>query len=947
MNSIHNNNSNNNNNYKDCTHNPYICNESLIIRNIMNRLIYQNIAQEDLFIPLEHDEFLVNKIMESYTDQECNYEDIIRSLDLNKNVSYIHNDQGKHLSLQMCAEEHITINNTNNDNTYVEQIEMKELSKNKTKEKQSFKGTIRDMHEDSEEQMNKFITKKAKFFIEKKKGKMHECNDDIEYNNTQYDNIQYNNISCNYIKSQNLENTHHQVNNDLSFIKNNVILPPKEYHSIFHFVNDYRNVVEIKNLMDKKKIFLNNSEKNVVQSKYNRMSKNLKKKIEIINNIYRNEKKKLNRWKTKMDNDDNYWSSDDDSIIAKKIIKIKNKEKRKYHPKEEKENFDRNNYKMITDNNNNDNNNNNNNDNNNNDNNNNNNNNSNNNNYYYNLHDDVNNLGVTNYNTNIYPNDCNGIYEKETNNNELTTNSNMCDKNNDFSDEFFNNINENDLLYDNKYYRQIFKNVIGFVSVFEYVESYKQHYILFPYEIIKWTSFLLEYLTEIIPTNIFLHTKLSKKEKPTHQKNTGKMKIYIEEIKKWLFIKAINIYKYFSFKKSIELIKKKDYFNYIIKNYDISHRYIIHDYSFINLKQLYLFIFFNIYKYFKYISTPGDAVGSISAQSIGEPGTQMTLKTFHFAGVASMNVTLGVPRIKEIINASNSIQTPILNIPLEVNDNYNFALMMKSKLEKTTIRDICMYIKEDYTSRGVFLSVKFNEELIQKLFLNINAYNIKDIILKQSHINKIKINKIHINVINKYKLHISLKNDEFIFFQMESLKKGLLDLLIYGDKDIKRETKNIFKKKKKKKTVYSILVEGNSLNYVLGLEGVDFKHIISNHVINVFQVLGIEAARITIINEIKKCVEAYSIDIDIRHIMLLADIMAFTGDILGINRFGIQKARQSTLMLASFEETNEHLFVSSFFKNVDEINNISESIIVGKNIPIGTGAFQLLYDYKL
>ncbi|EWC86833.1 DNA-directed RNA polymerase III subunit RPC1 [Plasmodium falciparum NF54] len=734
MNNIYNN-MNNINNNDNCTHNPYICNESLIIRNIMNRLIYQNIAQEDLFIPLEHDEFL--------------------------------------------------------------------------------------------------------FFIEKKKGKMHECNDDIEYNNTQYDNIQYNNISCNYIKSQNLENTHHQVNNDLSFIKNNVILPPKEYHSIFHFVNDYRNVVEIKNLMDKKKIFLNNSEKNVVQSKYNRMSKNLKKKIEIINNIYRNEKKKLNRWKTKMDNDDNY--------------------------------------------------------------------------------------------------------------------CNMCDKNNDFSDEFFNNINENDLLYDNKYYRQIFKNVIGFVSVFEYVESYKQHYILFPYEIIKWTSFLLEYLTEIIPTNIFLHTKLSKKEKPTHQKNTGKMKIYIEEIKKWLFIKAINIYKYFSFKKSIELIKKKDYFNYIIKNYDISHRYIIHDYSFINLKQLYLFIFFNIYKYFKYISTPGDAVGSISAQSIGEPGTQMTLKTFHFAGVASMNVTLGVPRIKEIINASNSIQTPILNIPLEVNDNYNFALMMKSKLEKTTIRDICMYIKEDYTSRGVFLSVKFNEELIQKLFLNINAYNIKDIILKQSHINKIKINKIHINVINKYKLHISLKNDEFIFFQMESLKKGLLDLLIYGDKDIKRciikkedieGNKKHIQKKKKKKTVYSILVEGNSLNYVLGLEGVDFKHIISNHVINVFQVLGIEAARITIINEIKKCVEAYSIDIDIRHIMLLADIMAFTGDILGINRFGIQKARQSTLMLASFEETNEHLFVSSFFKNVDEINNISESIIVGKNIPIGTGAFQLLYDYK-
>ena len=93
-------------------------------------------------------------------------------------------------------------------------------------------------------------------------------------------------------------------------------------------------------------------------------------------------------------------------------------------------------------------------------------------------------------------------------------------------------------------------------------------------------------------------------------------------------------------------------------------------------------------KYEKAKVEPGSAVGAVGAQSIGEPGTQMTLKTFHFAGVASMNVTLGVPRIKEIINASKVISTPIITCTLVTEDDERAARIVKGRIEKTYLEDV-------------------------------------------------------------------------------------------------------------------------------------------------------------------------------------------------------------------------------------------------------------------
>ena len=122
---------------------------------------------------------------------------------------------------------------------------------------------------------------------------------------------------------------------------------------------------------------------------------------------------------------------------------------------------------------------------------------------------------------------------------------------------------------------------------------------------------------------------------------------------------------------------------------------------------------------------PGTAVGALCAQSIGEPGTQMTLKTFHFAGVASMNITLGVPRIKEIINASKKISTPIVTTYLENKFDAEEARKVKGRIEKTTLGEVSEYIEEVILPDDVFILIKLHMDRIKLLKLEVNAESIR------------------------------------------------------------------------------------------------------------------------------------------------------------------------------------------------------------------------------
>lgn len=173
------------------------------------------------------------------------------------------------------------------------------------------------------------------------------------------------------------------------------------------------------------------------------------------------------------------------------------------------------------------------------------------------------------------------------------------------------------------------------------------------------------------------------------------------------------------------------------------------------------------------------------------------------------------------------------------------------------------------------------------------------------------------------------------FFFMQELKNTLPKVIVQGIPSVNRAVINEVDKDGKQS--YNLLVEGYGLQDVMGSPGIDGRHTWTNHILEVENVLGVEAARTQIASEISYIMGAYGIGIDSRHLLLLSDVMTFKGEVLGITRFGVSKMRESVLMLASFEKTTDHLFDAAVHGRSDEIVGVSECIIMGTPIPIGTG----------
>lgn len=351
-------------------------------------------------------------------------------------------------------------------------------------------------------------------------------------------------------------------------------------------------------------------------------------------------------------------------------------------------------------------------------------------------------------------------------------------------------------------------------------------------------------------------------------------------------------------------------------------------------------------KYYSYRTEPGEAVGAIAAQSIGEPGTQMTLKTFHFAGVASMNVTQGVPRIVEIINAVRNISTPIITAELTYNKDEKSARIIKGRVEKTTLGEISSSIHDVYDVGICYLEIVLNWSLITSLQLEISLESITKSIISQP---KLKLKENHIRVVDgKIRVYPISTSRELMFYNLQFLRRHLPKVIISGIDTISRAIIN--KKQKKNKSdpdEFQLLVEGTNLRSVMGTSGVNGKDTKSNNVLEVSDTLGIEAARKTIINEIQFTMSSHGMSIDNRHVMLLGDIMTDRGEVLGITRHGIAKMKDSAIMLASFEQTSDHLFDATLHSRKDEILGVSECIIMGIPINLGTGLFKLMRDVQI
>ncbi|KAF8516014.1 hypothetical protein BU17DRAFT_76736 [Hysterangium stoloniferum] len=333
-------------------------------------------------------------------------------------------------------------------------------------------------------------------------------------------------------------------------------------------------------------------------------------------------------------------------------------------------------------------------------------------------------------------------------------------------------------------------------------------------------------------------------------------------------------------------------------------------------------------KYVKAKIEPGSTVGAVGAQSIGEPGTQMTLKTFHFAGVASMNVTQGVPRIKEIINASKNISTPIISCKLVARDSEQSARIVKGRLEKTHLGDIASVMEEAWAAEYTYIGIIIDMEAIRKLQLELTLDDIKWAIVGAK---KLKIKEHSVIILpRKNRLRIYV-DGETKYYRLRELKRSLPEVVVKGVPTLQRAIINVKDKEdaRGKKGDKELLVEGCGLQKVMITEGIVGEYATSNHIIEVASVLGIEAARRTIINEIQYIMQEHGMSIDPRHVMLLGDVMTYKGEVLGITRFGVAKMKDSVLMLASFEKTTDHLFDASAFGKSDSIAGVSESIIMG------------------
>lgn len=343
-------------------------------------------------------------------------------------------------------------------------------------------------------------------------------------------------------------------------------------------------------------------------------------------------------------------------------------------------------------------------------------------------------------------------------------------------------------------------------------------------------------------------------------------------------------------------------------------------------------------KYLNAKIEPGTAVGALAAQSIGEPGTQMTLKTFHFAGVASMNITQGVPRIKEIINASKTISTPIITAHLENDTDPEFARQVKGRIEKTTLGEVTEYLEEVYVPYDCFLIIKLDIERIRLLKLEVDADSIKYSIC----ISKLKIKPPQVIVQTPSVITIKpLPGKETLDGNLRSLKESLPNVIIKGVPNVNRAV--IHEEEENGVRRYKLLVEGDNLRDVMATPGVKGTKCTSNNTYQVWATLGIEAARSTIMSEIKLVMENHGMSIDHRHPMLVADLMTSRGEVLGITRHGLAKMKESVLNLASFEKTADHLFDAAYHGQTDAITGVSESIIMGIPMSIGTGLFKLLH----
>jgi DNA-directed RNA polymerase II subunit RPB1 len=383
---------------------------------------------------------------------------------------------------------------------------------------------------------------------------------------------------------------------------------------------------------------------------------------------------------------------------------------------------------------------------------------------------------------------------------------------------------------------------------------------------------------------------------------------------------------------------------------------------------------------------PGEQVGIIAAQSIGEPSTQMTLNTFHLAGVASKsNVTRGVPRLKELLKVTQNPKAISLSIPLkkQFRDSIEKARQVAQDLELTLLKDIvtktAIYFDPSDTTTVLpedkdliefytmfeteqnneqwskwLLRIEFDRDtMFQK---NITMDDVRFALMNNysKQVNVIYSDYNSDKLIMRIRLSLDIKEEKDAsrddILNLKKLQNRLLTtLVIRGVQGIKsvsyRKDTNYYELNEGKYeqiTQYILDTDGSNFLSIMNHPYVNGNELLSSHVHDIYENLGIEAARATLLNEFTSLFAESGVDF--RHIGLLCDWMTRVGKLLSVDRYGINKQDIGPLAKASFEETEKILLKAALFGEIDPITGVSANIMTGQPIRGGTGFSEILLD---
>ena len=400
-------------------------------------------------------------------------------------------------------------------------------------------------------------------------------------------------------------------------------------------------------------------------------------------------------------------------------------------------------------------------------------------------------------------------------------------------------------------------------------------------------------------------------------------------------------------------------------------------------------------KFHQSVVHPGEMCGTLAAQSIGEPATQMTLNTFHYAGVSSKNVTLGVPRLKEIINVATNIKTPSLTVYLdpEISRSRFLAKNVQQELAYTSLRTVTAAVEIWYDPDPQSTIIEDDSVFVESFFAIPDEEIASKLHLQSPWLLRLELDRAKM-IDRKLTMHYvagriseSFKTDLFVIWSEDNSEKLIIRCRVLGSpdkvEDLSMEediflrslentmlnsvdlrgvkgVKRVFLTHQDmivvspegsivsgKEKEWVLETDGVNLKTVMCIDGVDFKRTYSNSCIEIFNVLGIEAARAAIMKELRGVIEFDGSYVNYRHLALLCDLMTHRGSLMAITRHGINRADTGALMRCSFEETVEILMEAAAVGEKDDCHGIAENVMFGQMAPMGTGSFEVALDIDM